>query len=76
MTAPLRNYTQMPPVALLVQNGNDDQIVPVEGKKPECRIEWYHYLEYDGVGHTESVTGHENPLVMRQMAMDWFKIFL
>jgi hypothetical protein len=38
--------------------------------------EWYHYLEYDGVGHTESVTGHENPLVMRQMAMDWFKIFL
>jgi hypothetical protein len=38
--------------------------------------ERHHYLEYDGVGYTESVTGHENPLVMRQMAMDWFKRFL
>jgi dienelactone hydrolase len=83
--SPLRNYTQIPPVALLVQNGNDDQIVPVEGvRKLNAALiklyndmpERYHYLEYDGVGHTESVTGNENPLVMRHMAMDWFKRFL
>lgn len=80
--SPLRNYTQMPPVALLVQNGNDDQIVPIEGvRKLNAELiklynnmpERYHYLEYNGVGHTESVTGNENPLVTRHMAIDWFK---
>jgi uncharacterized protein len=83
--SPLRNYTLMPPVALLVQNGSDDQIVPVEGvRKLNAELaklyndmpERYRYLEYDGVGHTEHVPGNENPHVMRQMAMDWFKRFL
>ncbi|UKS25270.1 prolyl oligopeptidase family serine peptidase [Paenibacillus sp. HWE-109] len=79
--SPLRNYRQMPPVALLVQNGNEDIVVPVEGvRKLEAKLkelykempDRYQYVEYDGVGHAITLNGIEDPLGIGQRMMAWF----
>lgn len=61
--SPLRHFARMPPTALLIQNGADDTIVPVEGvRKLDALLrplyrdhpERYEYGEYAGVGHNDA----------------------
>ncbi|MGG1555160.1 alpha/beta hydrolase family protein [Paenibacillus ferrarius] len=83
--SPLRNYEAIPPVALLVQNGNADPIVPVGGVRKlnehlkelyKEMPERYRYIEYDGRGHETVYEGSERPNIMREEVIDWFRRFL
>jgi dipeptidyl aminopeptidase/acylaminoacyl peptidase len=72
--SPLRNFERMPPAALFIQNGADDEVVPVSGvRKLHEKLhplyagmpDRYAYREYPGVGHSD--TG------MREPAIAWLQ---
>jgi uncharacterized protein len=83
--SPLRNFREMKPTALLIQNGAEDTVVPTTGvQKLVERLkvlyqdmpERYQYIEYPGLGHSDRVDSMEDPLVMRKRAIEWLQKFL
>lgn len=83
--SPLRKHALIPPVALLVQNGNADTIVPVDGVRNldillkelyKDMPERYRYIEYDGQGHDIRIEGGKNPDIMKDEVIAWFLRFL